>query len=153
MGLKKLNRLTPVMMNDIVAGQTYIRVIVNVYGWMRLSYQVFCGRAFRDKAILMGVWWINCHEDGRAVRSLSLIDMGMDPTCFHNEHRTFRYTGKNEQKLKDLVERQALAEYLTLIGYSDPVYEISKIKVQGEEYRRFARMLDNMNYVSDDLSL
>ena len=153
MGLRKLNRLTPVMMDDIVAGQTYIRVIVDVYGWMRLSYQVFYGRAFKDKAIVVDSWWIRISENGRAVQVQSLTDMGMDPSHFHNDHRTFRNTGKNEQKLNDLVERQALAEYLTLIGYSDPKDEVAKIKVQGEDHRRFARVLDSMKYESDDLSL
>ena len=48
-----------------------------------------------------------------------------------NYHRTFRFTMKNERALADMVKRQALGEYLTMIGVADPEAEIKRMKFEG----------------------
>ena len=110
----------PVTIDKIVGGQHFIRVEVWSKGIMALEHHVFYGRPIKR----MGSWWFRTRRNDRQLDEnldclfnfSSASDAGLDPNHIHNHHRTFRFNMRNEHILADIVKRQAISEYLILIG-------------------------------------
>lgn len=120
-----MKNLRPVKSKEeIVAGIPYLQVAVWVCGTMHLHSHCFHGQPFK----LPTGWWIrvvskkelrkmdNLEQIFEGSRSLS--GAGLD-TPYSTHHRTFRFNTRNAKVLQDLVARQALREYLTMIGVKD----------------------------------
>jgi hypothetical protein len=134
MSLKKRNRLVPVMMEDIVAGQIYIRISVDIYGGMSLCKMVFHGKPFKSTTRLTrGSWYMGSPGWSFVFTEASLGDAGAVVGKQYNYHRLFRFNVRNEARLRQMVENQSLAEYLRLIGFADAESEIQKIKRDADE--------------------
>ncbi len=120
MAMNKRNRFRPVTnMNEIISGQPYIQMLVWYDGTMSLDRHVFLGRPYKHKlSKRVKAWWI---DEAGSRFGVSLADHGV---VLHeqrdNRHRLFRHNSRNLAILSDLVERQALEEYLALIGLKDP---------------------------------
>ena len=127
-------RLRPVEMSEIVAGQPYVEMEVWVNGNMALKTHVFYGQPIKHD----GIWCMRVaprselRDIERKLRGMmklgrkvlrfhpsthhSMSDRGLDPNRRSNGHRVFRHNMENMRALEDLVRRQALREYLELIG-------------------------------------
>lgn len=55
-------------------------------------------------------------SDQRVFGRAYMADVGADPNRPNNWHRIFRHTARNEARLRDIVKRRALREYLKLVG-------------------------------------
>lgn len=160
MSLKKKNRLTPVKLKDLIAGQTYLYMIVCLDGQMILDKKVFYGRPqkYRDYlhtiaggSFLRSSWMIQTrHQRAKNPERdqltnfdfASSMGMSQDGRYSDNYHRIFRYTMRNEQLLKKLAERQAFVEYLSLIGVKDVAEALAR-KARGAE------TMEELNYMDD----
>ncbi len=111
---RAMRSLKPITMNEVVGGQTYIRVGVDIYNRLWMKTQVLCGQPY----MMCGSWWMSIppKSDWDLHNWASMSDGGMDPSRRTNRGSTFRFTGENMKFLSDLVERNALDEYLALVG-------------------------------------
>ena len=118
MSQKRKNRLVPIMMDLIVGGQPYIEMVVCMDGNMFLSHHTFLGQPYKRPESCeynKGTWKIKA-TNKRHQKEKYATDLGVAPGAQYNSHRVFRHTGRNLIALQDLVRRQALREYLELIG-------------------------------------
>ena len=134
---KRKNCLVPVLMNELVGGQTYIEMTVCMDGEMYLDYFVVKGQPFKDheSKINRGLWKFRTYS--RSVRERYATDSGVNPARQYNSNRVFRHTGRNVTALEDLVRRQALREYLELIKQSRIEERIESMRLyaaQPEDY-------------------
>lgn len=118
-----MKRLKPETIETIVAGVPYLELGVGASNFLYLSRHTFLGKPFKYN----GTWWISVVKphlrkwERDRKRELPWIescdDTGLSHTDgYDNRHRTFRHTEKNRQILQDLVDRQALDEYLKMIA-------------------------------------
>jgi len=122
---------------------------------MWLEKKVFYGRPLKS----MFGWSFRIRRD-EGTRKLDRLmsfeyagDMGLDPTVVYNQHRVFRFNTRNNNALSDLVERQALEEYLALIGVDDPEARAVRMRMESDYYEDldFDHDLD-LNDFEDDPS-
>src|SRR6185437_13616806 len=110
----------PLAMKDLVGGQTYIELEVAANGHMWLYTFVFCGQPTKNR---IG-WQIRTKQNREwqnpFYKDEFAADAGLEPTCRYSHHRTFKFNSKNKAMLDDLVARQDLIAYLTLIGVGVP---------------------------------
>jgi len=141
MSTKRKNRLVPVTMHEVSGGQTYIEASVDVHGRIHLQHHKFHGhprRYVESGQKSMRKYWVmnkqSSYNFGPKKRSQFMADCGMDPNMVCNYHRTFRHTVKNEWALQDIVRRQALDEYLTLIGIENVEAEMDRIEERSASF-------------------
>lgn len=137
----------PLTLANIVSGQTYIAVCVAADGFMSVDYPTFLGRPIKHS----GTWWIRHEKRSRPISKLgmccngfgSVTDYGLDPKEKLNHHRVFRYNMRNRQILVDMVERQDLVAYLTLIGDKNPCGTIKRDKSHWQWYEMIDLAIDD----------
>jgi hypothetical protein len=131
-------------MKDLVGGQTYIECSVAMNGSMWLETFVVCGQPKKGP-----IGWQIRTSQYRSWKNpfftdVFAADAGLDPDRRYNHHRTFKFNTKNKAMLDDLVKRQDLVAYLTLIGVENPAKTIERDQERWAFHQELDRELDSM---------
>lgn len=147
-------RCKPITIKEVIGGQRYIRVGVTMDGQLWITSLVFCGRPFNKKwkTINGSSAWIQVKKktsnwtylsDIGEKSCVSVEDCGLDPKRRLTRGRTFRFNGRNQAILEDLVAQQDIAGYLKLIGIQDPQSTIEMMEAEYKDFMSFCQDQDD----------
>jgi hypothetical protein len=124
--MPKVFKHKPVTLAEIVAGQPYIHVIVDIQGGLQLETVIFCGRPkkiryARDEVLQLfwGEWsvFVQSKFEFQDIMRLG-HELGLEPSKCYNYHRIFRLNAESQRQLSKIVAEQDLLAYISLISPS-----------------------------------